>query len=94
MLFRIEMFHSIVFTGTMVPANEGDTGLIPGLGRSPGVGNVNPLQYSYWEIHGQESLAGKGSWHHKESDITQHTHTYIVFNTILGMKDGVLILMQ
>ena len=31
------------------PANAGDTrdaGLIPGLGRSPGVGNDNPLQYS------------------------------------------------
>ena len=32
-----------------LPANAkdaGDTGLIPGLGRSPGEGNVNPLQYS------------------------------------------------
>ena len=31
------------------PANAGDirdTCLIPGLGRSPGEGNVNPLQYS------------------------------------------------
>ena len=31
------------------PANEGETrnlGSIPGLGRSPGVGNGNPLQYS------------------------------------------------
>ena len=31
------------------PANTGDsedTGLIPGLGRSPGGGNGNPLQYS------------------------------------------------
>ena len=31
------------------PANAGDTrdlGSIPGLGRSPGVGNGNPLQYS------------------------------------------------
>ena len=31
------------------PANAGDvkdTGLIPGLGRSPGEGNNNPLQYS------------------------------------------------
>ena len=27
-------------------ANAGDTGLIPGLGRSPGEGNANPLQYS------------------------------------------------
>ena len=27
-------------------ANEGDLGLIPGLGRSPREGNGNPLQYS------------------------------------------------
>ena len=27
-------------------ANVRDTGSIPGLGRSPGVGNGNPLQYS------------------------------------------------
>ena len=26
--------------------NAGDTGLIPGSGRSPGEANVNPLQYS------------------------------------------------
>ena len=35
-----------------LPANAGDvrdTGLIPGLGRSPEEGNVNPLQYSYLE---------------------------------------------
>ena len=34
------------------PANAGDTGdagSIPGLGRSPGVGNGNPLQYSCLE---------------------------------------------
>ena len=29
------------------PANAGDTGSIPGLGRSPGGGHSNPLQYSY-----------------------------------------------
>ena len=28
------------------PANAGDTGLIPGLERSPGEGNGNPLQHS------------------------------------------------
>ena len=27
------------------PANAGDTGVIPGLGRSPGEGNGHPLQY-------------------------------------------------
>ena len=31
------------------PANAGDMGLIPGLGRSPEEGNGNPLQYSCLE---------------------------------------------
>ena len=31
------------------PASAGDTGLIPGLGRSPGEGNSNSLQYSCLE---------------------------------------------
>ena len=30
-------------------AHTGDSGLIPGSGRSPGGGNGNPLQYSYLE---------------------------------------------
>ena len=32
-----------------LPANAGDTALIPGLGRSPGGGNDYPLQYSCLE---------------------------------------------
>ena len=28
------------------PANAGDAGSVPGLGRSPGVGNGNPVHYS------------------------------------------------
>ena len=38
--------------GQNPPANAGDTrdpGLIPGSGRSDGVGNGNPLKYSYLE---------------------------------------------
>ena len=39
--------------------NVGDLGSIPGLGRSPGGGDGNPLQYSCLENpHGQKSLAG------------------------------------
>ena len=30
-----------------LPADAGDVDLIPRLGRSPGEGNGNPLQYSY-----------------------------------------------
>ena len=29
--------------------NAGDTDSSPGLGKSPGEGNGNPPQYSYWE---------------------------------------------
>ena len=32
--------------GKNLPANAGDAGSIPGLGRCPGGGNGNPLQYS------------------------------------------------
>ena len=35
----------------------GDTGLIPGSGRSPGEGYGNPLQYS-----GLENLRDRGGW--------------------------------
>ena len=39
------------------PANAGDLGLIPGLGRSPGGGNGNPLQYSCLE-----NSMDRGAW--------------------------------
>ena len=41
-----------------------DVGLIPGLERSSGEGNDNPLQYSCLEnlIHGQGNLAGYRPW--------------------------------
>ena len=47
--------------------NEGDLGLISGLGRSSGGGQGNPLQYSCLENpHGQRSLAGCSPWGCKE----------------------------
>ena len=58
------------------PANGGDTGLIPGSGRSPGVGNGNLLHFSCLEkSHGPRSLAGYSPWSHEESDTTEHIHT-------------------
>ena len=42
-----------------LPANERDVASVPGLGRSPGEGYGNPLQYSCLDnLHGQRSLAG------------------------------------
>ena len=50
----------------------GDLGSIPGLGRSPGGGYGNPLQYSGLENpHGQRSLVGCSPWIHKELDVTE-----------------------
>jgi len=43
--------------------NVGDLGSIPGLGKSPGGGHGNPLQYSCRENpHGQRSLVGYSPW--------------------------------
>ena len=36
-------------SGKALACNAGDVGLTPGLGRSPGEGNGNPLQYSRLE---------------------------------------------
>ena len=39
----------LVVKNLPINANSGYTSLIPGLGRSLGVGNGNPLQYTYLE---------------------------------------------
>ena len=41
-----------------LPVNVEDTGLIPRLGKSPGEGHGNPLQYSYLEIPWTEEPGG------------------------------------
>ena len=48
---RILLFSYLlsVSDGKESACNAGDPGLIPGLGRSPGEGNGNPLQYSCLE---------------------------------------------
>ena len=47
-------------------------GSFPGLGRSPGEGHGNPLQYSCLENpHGQRSLVGYSPWGRKELDTTE-----------------------
>ena len=62
-------------------ANTGDVGdasSIPGSGRSPGIGDGNPLKYSCLEkSHGQRNLEGYSPWGHKESDMTEHKHSHI-----------------
>ena len=52
--------------------NAGDLGSIPGLGKSPGGGHGNPLQYSFLESpHGERSLVDYSPWGPKELDTTE-----------------------
>ena len=73
-----------------LPANAGDPrdpDSIPGLGRSPRVGNGNPLQYSCLENPigrgAWRAPGGRGAhspWGHKESDMTEQlTHTQLFY---------------
>ena len=56
--------------------NAEDPGLIPGLGRSPGGGQGNPLQYSCLENpYKQRSLAGYSQWDCKEVNMTEWLST-------------------
>ena len=57
------------------PAKAGDirdSGLSPGLGRSPGEGNGNPLQYSCLE-NSMDRGAWQATWGHKELNTTAET---------------------
>ena len=66
--------------------DTGDMGCIPGLGRSPGGGHGNPLQYSCRENPMERSLVGSGSWGHKESDTTEVTEPlYVCIHTSIYM---------
>ena len=55
------------------PANAGDIrdlGSVPGLGRSRGEGDGNPLQYSCLE-NPMDRGAWQAPWGHKDSDTTE-----------------------
>ena len=66
--------------------NVGDPGSIPGLGRSPGEGNGNPLQYSCLE-----NPMGREAWQatvhevaRKESNMTERLHFLLLSNKTCG----------
>ena len=66
--------------------NAGDPGSIPGLGRSPGEGNGNPLPaFLPGKSHGERSLVGYSPWGRKESDMTERLHFH--FHTPLTPMD-------
>ena len=78
--------NTVRFRLTLCLSNAGDLSLIPGLGRSPGEGNGNPLQYfrpenpvdSPWgcrERDMTEQLTLSFFFHIERKDFT-HTHTH------------------
>ena len=71
----------------MAARNVGDLGWIPWLGRSPGGGHGNPLQYPCRENpHGQRSLVGSSPRGHKESDTTGRLSTRILGQILEGFS--------
>ena len=71
-------------SGKEFTCSVGDAGSIPGLGRSSGRGNSNPLQYSYLE-----NPIDRGDWWatvhggHKEMDTTEPLNTHKYFTMML-----------
>ena len=76
-----------------LPANAGDIrdiGSIPGLGRSPGGGHSNTLQFSFLENSQrrvQRSLVDYSPWGHKELNMTEHSiaHGSSVFSFLRSL---------
>ena len=71
--------------------DTGDMGSVPGLGRSPGGGHGNPLQYSCLENpHGQRNLVGytvhrvTKSWTRLKQLSNLATYAGHIFKTLLG----------
>ena len=69
------------------PANTEDAGdldSIPGLGRSPGGGNDNPLQYSCLENPWRATVHGVA-----KSQAQLSTHTFSQCMALIKLHDGV-----
>ena len=67
--------------GKEYACNAGDPGLIPGSGRSPGVGNTTHSSILAWRIPWTEEPGGP--WGHKESDTAeQPTHMVYIHDRI------------
>ena len=73
--------------GEEYACNVGDLGSVPGLGRSPGEANGNPLQYSgLEEFHGHRSLAGYSPLGCKELDMMERLTLSLSFHYWQGLR--------
>ena len=73
-------------SGKEYTAKAGDVSSIPGLGRSPGGGTGNPLQYSYLE-----NSMDRGSWQSMDLQrvwhdwTTEHNPTQVRFTPVIAI---------
>ena len=80
------------------PANAGDAGSIPGLGRSPGEGNDNPLQvFLPGRSHGQRSLVvyipwgltnSARVWHDLATNQQEQQHIWVLISQFTPPPPG------
>ena len=74
-LVLLYLISDLSFPGDAVvqtpPASAGDTGLIPGLGRSPGGGNDNPFHGLPRKSHEHRRPVGYGPQGSKEPDTAE-----------------------
>ena len=70
-LNQLSLYLPWWFSGKESTRQAGNTGSIPGSGRSPGEGNVNPLQYSCLGNPMEGSLAGYSPWGPNKSDTAE-----------------------
>ena len=71
-----QMGHSQCSDGKESACKARDLGSIPGSGRSPGEGNVNPLQDSCLQNPPWTEEVGHSPWGCKESDMTERLHSH------------------
>ena len=76
------------------PANAGNMGSIPGLGRSPGEGNGNPFQYSClgnpmdrgaWRAWDHKNVRHNLAMEKQHSKITLHLYVQIMYSPLNRM---------
>ena len=81
----------VVLVVKKLPANAGDAtdaGSIPGLGRSPGEGSDNPLQYFCLENPmDRVALVSCSPWGCKASDTTGQLNTQLKKTNTPGFRD-------
>ena len=72
--------------GKVSACNVGDLGSVPGLGRSHGEGNCNPLLPG--KFQGLRSLVGYSPWGHKVLGTTEWLHFHFLLHGIISATLG------